>query len=75
MAKEELKRFRHSIALLVPSIVESEYRSALEKVRLRSLPASSPDAGFGFSLAAVVAVSTASVIVGSTLSEHRELAS
>jgi hypothetical protein len=38
MTKEELKDFRHRIALLAPSIVENEYRSALEQIKLRPVP-------------------------------------
>jgi hypothetical protein len=37
MTIEGLERFRHSIGLLAPSILEIEYRCALEKVRLRPL--------------------------------------
>jgi hypothetical protein len=42
MTEKELKDFRNKIALLAPSIVENEYRSVLEKVRMRPLPPPRP---------------------------------
>ena len=35
LTKEELTRFRHGLSLLAPSHVEGQYRTPLEKCRLR----------------------------------------